>query len=145
MKKISQSKNMTPKELIINFFYLAFLVFIVGGAILFSIQGDNVSTVANFLRSAWPIAFVLAALAFKIHLTNNEKKRGETNGFVDRTLNLSFGDKIKWEVVVFACPLAVLFVAAMSDNGVTVIDIIQAAFVLGISYFWFKYLWLRAR
>lgn len=136
---------MSPKDLIIDFFYLAFLVLLVGGAIIFFIQGDRVSAVANFLRSAWPIAFLLSALAFKLHLTNNEKARGESNGMDLRTLTLSFGDKMKAEAIVFACPLAVLLIAASSDTGVTAFDIIQALIVLAIVYAWHKYLWLRAR
>ncbi|MCX6792977.1 MAG: hypothetical protein NTY12_03035 [Candidatus Falkowbacteria bacterium] len=136
---------MTPKELIINFLYLAFLVLLVGGAILFFIQGNRFSEFAIFLRSAWPIAFLLAVLAFKLQLTNNEKKRGESNGMDLRTLNLTFADKMKAELVVFACPLSILLVAALSDTGVDALDIIQALVVLAIVYAWHKYLWLRAR
>lgn len=136
---------MSPKDLIIDFLYLAFFVALIGGAIMFFIQGGRFDTFTDFIRSAWLIALLLAALAFKLRLTKSEKTRAESTGFSLLTLNLSFNDKMKGEFVVFACPLAVLFIAAISETGVDNLDIIQAIIVLVIAYAWHKYLWLKAR
>ncbi len=136
---------MTPKDLIINFFYLVFLLALVAGAIVFFIEGDRFAAFAMFLKSAWPIAFVLASLAFKLRLTQAEKVRGDKTGNNLKTLNLSFGDKMKNEFIAFALALVVLLVAALSESGVTAVTIVQAIFVLAIAYAWQKYIWFRAR
>lgn len=136
---------MSAKDLLLNFLYLAFLIALIGGAIVFFIQGDRFSAFATFLRSAWPIAFLLAVLAFKLRLTQSEKKRGEGTGLSLRTLTLDFADKMKGEFIAFASALSVLIIAAFSDSGVTALTIVQALVVLAITYLWHKYLWLRAR
>ena len=136
---------MSAKDLILNFLYLGFLILLVGGAIVFFIQGDRFSMFATFLRNAWPIAFLLAALAFKLRLTHGEKARGEGTGNSLRTITLDYTDKMKAECMVFACPLAILCIAAFSEDGVRAVTIIQSIIVLVIVYLWHTYLWLRAR
>lgn len=136
---------MSAKDLILNFLYLAFLILLIGGAIIFFIQGDRFSAFATFLRNAWPIAFLLAGLAFKLRLTQNEKARGEGTGNSLRTITLDYSDKMKAECMVFACPLAILCIAAFSEDGVRAVTIVQSIIVLVIVYLWHKYLWLRAR
>lgn len=131
--------------MLLNFLYLIFLVVIVGGAIIFFIAGDRFMTFANFIRSAWPIMFLLVALAFKLRLTKAEERRYAATGLSLRTITISYGDKMKGEIVTFLAPVAVLLVAAFSEEGVWPLDIVQAFFVLIIVYAWNKYLWLRAR
>ncbi len=136
---------MSAKDLLLNFIYIAFFVLLVGSCIIFFIQGDRFSTFATFLRSAWPIAFFLGALAIKLRLTQSEKRAGEGTGLSLRTLSLSFGDKMKAEFVAYALPLVILFIAAFLEEGVQTSDIIQAVCVFLIAFLWHKYLWLRAR
>lgn len=136
---------MSAKDLLLNFLYIAFFVLLVGSCIIFFIQGDRFSTFATFLRSAWPIAFFLGALAIKLRLTQSEKRAGEGTGLSLRTLSLSFGDKMKAEFIAYALPLVILFIAAFLDEGVQTSDIIQAVCVFLIAFLWHKYLWLRAR
>jgi hypothetical protein len=130
----------TAKDIMIDFINFIFAILIIGAAILYFIAGDNFDNFRRVLESLAPLAILALIFLINLKLWREKAKKKEREGNMDLTLRLTFVDKLKSDVFLFALPAVVLLSAFVFNKKVGLADILGALIVFIIAYFWQKWL-----
>jgi uncharacterized membrane protein len=103
---------------------------------------NNLAVIAQFMMYTIPISFFIIIYLIKSKLNRREHKRRENEGSLDIILQLSFTDKIISDIILFLVPIIVLLIPLFT-GVINYSDLLQAAIVFIIFYFWQKYLFSK--
>lgn len=127
---------MSGKSLFLDFINYVIATFLIGLTILFIISPGNFQTVMKVMQAIIPFsAFgILFLIKSKISRTEVNKKKADND--TGLTLNLTYMDKMKGELLVFILPIIIIVISFFGDTGYNINDFFQAAFAFLVMYMW---------
>lgn len=136
---------MSPKDLILDFISLLFIVLLVVFCIFYFIAGDNFSAFSLFIKSMAPLAFLGIIFLVKLKMTRSEirKRRDENN--TDIVLELNVMDKLISDIIVFFTPMLLGLLIYEIKGSLGGADIVELSLIFLIMFFWQKYLFAKER
>jgi hypothetical protein len=126
---------MKAKDMIIDFINYIFLLLLIVFCISYFIVGDRVEAVTDFMKALIPFAYLGIAILIQIKYSRGELYKRKRDDNLEVTLNLTYYDKIKDEIVIFLLPIIVLVTAALTE-GIDLTDMVQALLVFLTMYLW---------
>lgn len=135
---------MNSKDILWDF--ISFVLAIIGVlfVVFYIILGDNYeffSKLAMFLM--FPLALAGSVLVFKLRSRRREYKRHREEGAADLTLSIPFAYRTISDVILYSTPLVILVLAMIVKGMPAADDLIEAAAVWLIFYFWQKLIFNR--
>ena len=124
------------KDLIIDFFNYALLLFLIIFCLIFFIVGNRLAVFTEFIKLLMPLAyfgiFFLVRLKFDREALRKRKKEGNLNEIIKYLTKL---DKIK-DLIIISILSIIILIIAMIDGYVDVFDILQAIIAFLTMFFW---------
>ena len=133
---------MRARDLIIDFINFVFFLTLVSVFIIYFALKDNFEILGNILRTVAPISVFFLILLLKAKMDRHEFVRRRSHGDLNMVLNFDFKDKVILDIVLFASPIIILLLPLMVGFP-DYIDILQAATVFLIFYYWQRYLFSK--
>ena len=133
---------MRARDLIIDFINFVFFLTLVSVFIIYFALKDNFEIFGNILRTVAPISVFFLILLLKAKMDRHEFARRRSHGDLNMVLNFDFKDKVILDIVLFASPIIILLLPLMVGFP-DYIDILQAATVFLIFYYWQRYLFSK--
>src|SRR3989338_1097442 len=134
---------MRAKDLAVDFINFIFLLFLISAAIIFFINKDNFDAVLTVIKYSAPISFFIILFLIKSKLDQRELRDRRGRGNMDILLNLTFYDKIALDLILFSSPIIILLISSLTGKP-NLTDLLQAAAVFLIFYFWQKHFFGKA-
>lgn len=104
---------MSPKDLIIDFINVVFLIVLVAFTVFYFIAGDRFGVFIEIMKSLAPLSFFaimfLAVMKIRRSQLKRAKKQGEENTQI--IIRLTIFDRMKADAVAFIMPVIVLGIA----------------------------------
>lgn len=136
---------MSPKDLIIDFLNLIFIVLLVSFCILYFIAGDNFAVFTVFIKSMVPLAFFGIIFLVKLKIARKEIKRRSGAGNTEIVLYLNIFNKLMSDIIVFFTPILLGVLIYIVRNSLGAADIVLLIIVFLIMFFWQKYLFEKEK
>lgn len=136
---------LSAKDLVIDFVNFIFAIIIAGLVALYFIAGDNFENFKRILESLAPFGVLALLFAIMLKLWREKSKKREREGNFGLTIDLTFFDKLKCDIVVLLLPAAVCLAAFVLKGRVSPADMVQAGAVLGIAWLWERWLFKKAK
>ncbi len=130
---------MSARDQIVLFAEMIFTVFLIYVSVTFFMVGDRLLIFGKILADLAPVVAMGAILFIKTRLNKYMKRRMELRTgrkFDEINLNLSYYHRTMSDFFLFILPMTVLLIAIWSKLDVATDDIVQAAAVFLIFYFW---------
>ncbi|MFA5359678.1 MAG: hypothetical protein WC349_01840 [Patescibacteria group bacterium] len=136
---------MSPKDLILDFLNLIFLILLIVFCIFYFIAGDNLAVFSLFLKSMVPLAFFGILFLIQLKITRNKIKERKSEDKTELVLYLNVFDKLISDIIVFCTPILLGFLIYKSRGCLEIIDIIFLSIIFLIMFFWQKYIFSKER
>jgi len=101
---------MNAKQLFLDFLSLVFLLAMIIGCIFYFLFWGGLSSLQALLKFLIPVAGFGFLWVARMHFKRKRKKKREREGNLEVTLILSYGDKIKAEIITFGVPIVILII-----------------------------------
>lgn len=131
---------MNSKNLIIDFINFLFLLGLVILSIVYFVVWDKFSSFQAFLKFLLPVIGLGGMFVAVRHIKKKRKEKREKEGNMEVILRLSYGDKMKSDLVVFGVPFLILIIPFFFKGNISFGNLIQIATSFIILYVWHKYL-----
>jgi hypothetical protein len=131
---------MSAKTMLIDFINLVFTIAIIICTIIYFTTGDNFENFKRLMESLVPFAILILIFMVNWRLWRQTARKRESEGNMGITLEMTYMDKLKGDLVVFTLPAAVLLIAFLSDKHVGATAVLEAVAVFVIAYLWQKWL-----
>lgn len=127
---------MSGKNILIDFINVVFTLILITFCIFYFTVGNRFQNFTEIMKALVPLAFfgILFLVKLKLSRLHLEKRKQEDNLYI--TLNLTYFDKIKSNLIVFSLPIIVCMVPFIINRTVDLISILQACVVFIITYVW---------
>jgi predicted Na+-dependent transporter len=136
---------MSPRDLILDFLNLIFLILLIVFCIFYFITGDNFAVFSLFLKSMVPLAFFGILFLVQLKITRNKIKEMKSEDKTELVLYLNVFDKLISDIVVFCTPILMGLLIYQSKGFLEIIDIIFLSIIFLIMFFWQKYLFSKVK
>ena len=131
---------MNAKQLFLDFLSLVFLLAMIIGCIFYFLFWGGLSSLQALLKFLIPVAGFGFLWVARMHFKRKRKKKREREGNLEVTLILSYGDKIKAEIITFGVPIVILIIPFLFEARINWSNIFQAVFAFLVIYGWNKFL-----
>ncbi len=135
---------MSPKEAILDFLNLVFLLLLISFCIVFFIFGDRFAAFTELVKALVPMSVFGIFYLIKIKFTKEEYRRRKKEADTEIVLYLSINDKIMADAITFLTPIILCVIFYLSEGSITALEIIQASLVFIILMLWQKYLFKKS-
>lgn len=127
---------MSGKNILIDFINVVFTLILIAFCIFYFTVGNRFQNFTAIMKALVPLAFfgILFLVRLKLSRLHLEKRKQEDNLYI--TLNLTYFDKIKSNLIVFSLPILICLIPFMINRTVDLISILQACVVFIITYVW---------
>jgi len=136
---------MSPKDLIIDFLNLIFMVVLVGFCIFYFIVGDRFAVFALIMKSMVPLAFFGIIFLIKLKITRREIRKRTSENNTDLVLYLNVMHKLTSDIIVFGAPILLGLLIYKIRGSLDLADVMTLIMVFLIMFFWQRYLFNKER
>jgi len=136
---------MSPKDLILDFLNLAFMIVLVAFCIIYFIVGDHFNVFSLFMKSMAPLAFFGILFLIQLKITRSQIKEKKKEDKTELVLYLNIFDKLLSDIVVFCTPILLGFLIYFSKGFLEAMDIIFLSIMFLIMFFWQKYMFSKEK
>jgi hypothetical protein len=130
---------MSAKDMLIDFINLVFAIVLVGAAIIYFTTGDHFENFKRLIEALVPFVFLIMIFMVNLKFWRQRARKRESEGNMGVVLEMTYADKLKSDLFLFALPISVLFISFLSEKRIGVTAVMEAAVVLAIAYFWQKW------
>jgi len=136
---------MSPKDLILDFINLVFMVILIAFCILYFVAGDHFFVFSLFMKSMIPLAFFGIIFLIQLKITRDEIKVRKKEDKTELVLYLNIFHKLASDIIVFCTPILLGFFIYEVRGSLDAIDIILLSIMFLIMFFWQKYLFSKEK
>ena len=133
--------NYNPQ--VYHFLNFVFALVVAVSATWFIIQGDRALRLGQFLEFVSPIALVAVLFWVLAKWRNSQAPHKEKDRYADIKLYLTYLDKLKFDLVMFALPVLVITIAFIVQKQIFLVDLLQAIAVYFAFYFFQHWLFKK--
>lgn len=126
-----------------HFINFVFTLMVATTAFWFIIQGDRALHFGQFLQFLSPIALVAILLWLFFKWRSLKVPSKDKNKYADIRLYLTYLDKLKFDIIMFALPILVITIAFVVQKQIYLVDLLQAVAVYFAFYFFQRWLFTK--
>jgi len=136
---------MSPKDLILDFLNLVFMVILIAFCIFYFVAGDRFTIFTLFMQSMVPLAFFGIIFLVQLKITREEIKVRKKEDKTELVLYLNIFHKLISDIIVFCTPILLGFFIYEVRGSLDATDIIFLSAMFLIMFFWQKYLFSKEK
>ena len=136
---------MSPKDLLLDFLNLIFLVLLIAFCVFYFIAGDNFAIFTLFMKAMVPLAFFGIIFLVRLKMTRSEIKKRKSEDNTELVLYFNIFHKLMSDIVVFLTPVLLGLLIYLARGFLEAADVILLIVVFLIMFFWQKYIFSKER
>ncbi len=136
---------MSPKDLLLDFINLIFLVILIAVCVFYFIAGNHFAAFALFMKSMVPLAFFGIIFLIKLKITRKEIRKRKSENNTDLVLYLNVMQKLTSDFIVFGSPILLGLLIYKFRGLLDIADIMFLIIVFLIMFFWQRYLFSKEK